>query len=187
MPVPRPAGLEPPRVKAPGPSRTGAGLGAASPAWRASGLTLLWLVSPLSEAMARPRVNGPAAWGLARPPAFGAGEGWGRGTDRLCVGAGGVSARERRGTTPSVASQETRLAPPLVLPFAGVGIGSRWTLKDPVKTGRHPLGVVAVIVTIATIVLIRGLFLRFPPLPGFRSARLQRLALEVLLLLLFLF
>ena len=69
----------------------------------------------------------------------------------------------------------------------GVGVGSRRTHEDPVKTGRHPLGVVAIVVTIATIVLIRGLFLRFPPLPGFRSARFQRLALEVLLLLLVLF
>jgi len=65
----------------------------------------------------------------------------------------------------------------------GVGVGSRRTLEDPVKTGHHPLGVVAVVVTIAAIVLITGLFLRLPPLPGFRSARLQRLALEVLLLL----
>jgi len=69
----------------------------------------------------------------------------------------------------------------------GVGVGSRQTLEDPVKTGCHPLGVVAVVITIATIVLIRGLFLRLPPLPGFRSARLQRLALEVLFLLIFLF
>ena len=44
----------------------------------------------------------------------------------------------------------------------GVDVGPRRTLEDPVKTGRHPLGVVAVIAIIAAIVLIEGLFLRLP-------------------------
>ena len=68
-----------------------------------------------------------------------------------------------------------------------VGISTRQTLEDPVEPRRHPLRVVAAVVAVAAIVLIRGLFLRLPHLPGFRSARLQRLALEVLFLLIFLF
>ena len=95
LPVPRAAGLELPRVKAPGPSRAGVGLGPASPARRATGLALLRPVSPFSEAAARPQVNGPVAWGLAWPPALGEGGGWGRGATRLGVGAGGLSARGR--------------------------------------------------------------------------------------------
>ena len=86
--------------------------------------------------------------------------------------------------TPSVASRETRSAPLWGSRLQGVDVGLRRTLEDPVKTGRHPPGVVVVVVTIATIVLIGGLFLRLPPLSGLRSARLQRLALEILLLLL---
>jgi len=71
--VPRPVGLEPPRVKVPGPSRTGAGFDPATFAWRAPGLALLRPVSPFSEAAARPRVSGPVAWGLAWLPILGAG------------------------------------------------------------------------------------------------------------------
>jgi len=66
----------------------------------------------------------------------------------------------------------------------GIDVGPRRTLEDPIKTGHHPLRVVTVVVIIAAIVLIEGLFLRLPPLSRFRSARLQRLALEILLFLL---
>jgi len=69
----------------------------------------------------------------------------------------------------------------------GVDVGPRRTLEDPVKTGRHPLGVVAVVIIIVAVVLIRGLFLRLPPLSRLRSTCLQRLALEILLLLILLF
>ena len=67
LPVPRPVGLEPPRVRAPGPSRGrgGVGLRSASLAWRAPGLALLRLASPLLEAAARPRVNGLVARDVA--------------------------------------------------------------------------------------------------------------------------
>jgi hypothetical protein len=119
LPVPRPTGLEPPRVKAPGPSRTGAGLGSASPAWRAPGLALLRLASPLLEAAARSRVNSPVARDLARSPAFDAGGGWGRGTVRPCTGAGGVSAREWRGDDSLCCLSKDPLGPPLGLPSAG--------------------------------------------------------------------
>ena len=68
-------GLEPPSVKALDPSRAGAGLGPASPTWRAPGLALLRPVSPLSEAAPRPRVNVPVTRDLARLPAFDAGGG----------------------------------------------------------------------------------------------------------------
>ena len=125
LPVPRPTGLEPPRVKAPGPSRTGAGLGAASPTWRASGLTLLRLVSPLLEAVARPRVNGPVAWGLAWPSSFGAWGGWGRGTDRLCAGAGGVSTRERRGDGSLCCPSRDPLGPSFGAPVCGASALAR--------------------------------------------------------------
>jgi len=97
LPAPRPAGLEPPRDEAPGPSRAGAGLSSASPAWRAPGLVLLRLISPLLEAAARPRVSGPVARDLTRWPALDAEGGWGWGTVRPCVGTGAVSAREWRG------------------------------------------------------------------------------------------
>jgi len=75
LPAPRPVGLEPPRVKAPGPSSAGTGPGAAIPAWRASGLALLRPASSFSEAAVRPRVSGPVAWGLAWPPPWARGEG----------------------------------------------------------------------------------------------------------------
>jgi hypothetical protein len=94
LPPPRPVGLEPPRVGAPGPSRAGTGLGALVPAWRAPGLALLRPASPFSEAAARPRVSGPDAWGLARLLSLGTGGG--RGASWLALGAGGVSARGRR-------------------------------------------------------------------------------------------
>ena len=68
-----------------------------------------------------------------------------------------------------------------------VDAGLRRALKDPVKTGRHPLRVVTVVVTIAAIVLIGGFFLRLPPLPELRSTSLQRLSREIFLLLLLLF
>ena len=67
----------------------------------------------------------------------------------------------------------------------GIGVGTRRTLEDPVETGRHSLRIVAIVAIIA-LILIMGLFLRFPPLPGFRSAHLQRLVIEVIFLLLFL-
>ena len=35
-------------------------------------------------------------------------------------------------------------------------------LEDPVETGRHSLGIIAVVVTIAAIVLVGGFFLRLP-------------------------
>ena len=64
--------------------------------------------------------------------------------------------------TPSVDSHETRLAPPRDSRPRDVDAGLRRALEDPVKTGRHPLGVVAVVITVAAIVLIRGFFLRLP-------------------------
>jgi len=54
----------------------------------------------------------------------------------------------------------------------GVDIASRRTLEDPVETRRHPLGVVAVIIAVSTVVLTVGFFLRLPPLPGLGSTRL---------------
>ena len=54
----------------------------------------------------------------------------------------------------------------------GVDVASRRTLEDPIETRRHPLGVVAVVVTVTTIVLVGGLFFRLPPLPGLRSTHL---------------
>ena len=91
------------------------------------------------------------------------------------------------GMTPSVASQETRLAPLWGSRPWGVNVALRWTLENPIKTGRHPLGVIAVVVTIAAVVLIGGLFLRLLPMSRLRPACLQRLALEILFLLLLLF
>ena len=64
--------------------------------------------------------------------------------------------------TPSVDSHEARLAPFRDSRLRDVDAGLRRTLENPVETGRHPLGVVAVVVTIAAIVLIRGFFLRLP-------------------------
>ena len=54
----------------------------------------------------------------------------------------------------------------------GVDVASRRTLEDPVEARRHPLGVVAIFITISTIVVAAGFFLRLPPLPGFSSTRL---------------
>jgi len=43
-----------------------------------------------------------------------------------------------------------------------VDAGLRRILKDPIETGRHPLRVVAVVVTIDAIILIGGFLLRLP-------------------------
>jgi len=67
-----------------------------------------------------------------------------------------------------------------------VDAGLRRALEDPVEMGRHPLGVVAVVVTITAIVLIGGFFLRLPPLPGLRSTSLQHLSHKIFLLFLLL-
>ena len=68
----------------------------------------------------------------------------------------------------------------------GIDVASRWTLEDPVETRRHPLGVIAIVITVSTVILTGGFFLRLPPLPGLGSTRLQRLAVEILLLFLLL-
>jgi len=54
----------------------------------------------------------------------------------------------------------------------GVDVASRRTLEDSVKARRHPLGVVAVVITVSTVILTGGFFFRLPPLPGFSSTRL---------------
>ena len=51
----------------------------------------------------------------------------------------------------------------------GVEVASRQTLKDPVEARRHPLGIVAVVVAVAAVVLTGGFFFRLPPLPGLSS------------------
>jgi len=53
-----------------------------------------------------------------------------------------------------------------------VDVASRRTLEDPVKARRHPLGVVAVVITVSAVVLTGGFFLSLPPLPGLSSTRL---------------
>ena len=54
-----------------------------------------------------------------------------------------------------------------------ISVGSRRTLEDPVKPGRHPLRIVAaVVVAVAAVVLTGGFFFRLPPLPGLGSTRL---------------
>ena len=68
----------------------------------------------------------------------------------------------------------------------GIDVASRQTLEDPVEARRHPLGVVAIVIAVSTVILTGGFFFRLPPLPGFGSTRLQRLAVEILLLLFFL-
>ena len=75
--------------------------------------------SPLTEVAARPWVNGPVAWGLARSPAFSAGVVGGAGRTDFAQAWEGYQHGSGEGKTPSVASQETCLAPPLVLPSAG--------------------------------------------------------------------
>jgi len=56
-------------------------------------------------------------------------------------------------------------------PPRGVDVVSRRTLEDAVEVRRHPLVVITVLV-IVTIIVAGGLFLRLPPLPGFRLTRL---------------
>jgi len=43
-----------------------------------------------------------------------------------------------------------------------ISVGSRRTLEEPVKPGRHPLGVVAAVVTVTAVLLIGGFFFRLP-------------------------
>ena len=49
----------------------------------------------------------------------------------------------------------------------GVNVASRRTLEDPVKARRHPLRAGAVVITVSTIVLTEGFFLRLPPFLDF--------------------
>ena len=67
-----------------------------------------------------------------------------------------------------------------------VDVASRRTLEDLVEARRHPLGVVAVVIAVSAVILTGGFFFRLPPLPGLGSTCLQLLAVEILLLLLFL-
>ena len=53
-----------------------------------------------------------------------------------------------------------------------VDAGLRRALEDLVETRRHSLGIVAVIITVVTIILIGGFFFRLPPLPRLCSTRL---------------
>ena len=46
-------------------------------------------------------------------------------------------------------------------------VGLRRVLEDPVEAGRHSLGIIAVVVTVAAIILIGGFFFRLPPLRDF--------------------
>ena len=46
-----------------------------------------------------------------------------------------------------------------------VNAGLRQTLEDFVQTGRHPLKVIGIIITIVVVVFIGGFLLGFPPLP----------------------
>ena len=54
----------------------------------------------------------------------------------------------------------------------GVNVAPRWTLEDPIEARLHPLGVVAIVAAIPTVILTRGFFFRLPPLPGFSSTRI---------------
>jgi len=54
----------------------------------------------------------------------------------------------------------------------GVNVTSRRTLEDPVKTRRHPLGVVAISIVVSTVIFTGGFFFRLPQLPGLGSTRL---------------
>jgi len=51
----------------------------------------------------------------------------------------------------------------------GIDVASRRTLEDPVKARRHPLGIIAVVITVPAITFTGGFFFRLPPLPGFGS------------------
>ena len=77
--------------------------------------------------------------------------------------------RRRSGSVGAVRSARPRLRSPR--PW-DVDTASRWTLEDPIKTRHHPLGVVAVVITVSAIVVAGGFFLRLPPLPGLSSTRL---------------
>ena len=82
------------------------------------------------------------------------GEVGGGGRFDLAQALEGCRCENGAGMTPSVDSHEARLAPLRDSRPRDVDAGLRRTLEDPVKTGRHPLGVIAVVVTITAIVLI---------------------------------
>ena len=44
----------------------------------------------------------------------------------------------------------------------GIDVASRRTVEDPVEARRHPLGVVAVIIAVSTVILTGGFFFRLP-------------------------
>jgi hypothetical protein len=93
-----------------------------------------------------------------------------------------VLARLERGR--SVGPGTTRPARTLPRRFrlGGTDVIPRGALEEPIKTRRHPLGVVATLVVVV-VVVVGGFFLRLPPLPGFGSTHLQCLAVEIFLLL----
>ena len=74
---------------------------------------------------------------------------------------GGPTCRGRmRGVSPGA----VRSACPLLWRShpRGVDVASRRTLEDPVEARRHPLGIVAVVIAIPTIIFTGGFFFRLP-------------------------
>jgi len=79
-----------------------------------------------------------------------------------------------RGRRRGVSAGAVRSAWPLLWRSCprGVDVASRRTFEDPVETRRHPLGVVATVIAVSTVVLTGGFFFRLPPLPGLGSTHL---------------
>ena len=91
-----------------------------------------------------------------------------------CRGAGGAGRRDWSRAQEGCRRGAVRSTWPLLWrshPW-GVDVASRRTFEDLVKMRRHPLGIVAVVVTVPSIILTRGFFFRLAPLPRFSSTRL---------------
>ena len=88
-------------------------------------------------------------------------------------GGGGARVARRRFPPLTITGSARRLLGSSRL--RDVDVSLRQTLEDFVKARRHPLRVVATVITITAVVLIGGFFLRFPPLPQLRAAFLERL------------
>jgi len=84
---------------------------------------------------------------------------------------GDLTGRERRR---DVGTGTVRSARPLLWRShpRGIDVASRRNLEDPVEARCHPLGIVAVVITVPAITFTGGFFFRLPPVLGFGSMRL---------------
>ena len=76
---------------------------------------------------------------------------------------GGVGARTARRGLPLLTITGSARRPLRTSLLRNIDVGLRRTLEDFVKTSRHPLGVIAITITVVAVVFIGSFLLGFPP------------------------